>query len=177
MNKCQCGCGQEAPISKYTDKRHGAVKGQSLKFIVGHNLGKGPACTFWKGGRSKTKAGYVTVYMPDHPRAHKGHVFEHIIIAEKALGKQLPPKAVVHHHNPMQLVICQDQAYHLLLHRRKRAIAACGHANWRRCWVCKQYDDHANLYHHVKAQTCYHSSCIWEYMKQRAAIKQGAVNE
>lgn len=54
--------------------------------------------------------------------------YEHISIAEKALGKKLPSGAVVHHmnkqradnHTPYNLVICQDQSYHLLLHRRMR---------------------------------------------------------
>ncbi len=45
--------------------------------------------------------------------------------AEHALGHPLPPFAVVHHHsyegNRSQLVICQDLAYHALLHRRMRA--------------------------------------------------------
>lgn len=51
--------------------------------------------------------------------------YEHIILAEKALGKQLPYGAVVHHmsapddnHGPFKLVVCPDQAYHMLLHKR-----------------------------------------------------------
>jgi len=51
--------------------------------------------------------------------------YEHIHVAEQILGKPLPTGAVVHHFNeitfdnaPNNLVICPDQAYHLLLHRR-----------------------------------------------------------
>lgn len=52
--------------------------------------------------------------------------YEHIFVAEKALGKKLPEGAVVHHMNedkldnftPFNLIVCPDQAYHLLLHRR-----------------------------------------------------------
>ena len=57
-------------------------------------------------------------------------VYEHIHKAEKALGKPLPKGAVVHHMNcirhdnetPFNLVICPDQAYHLLLHRRMKEL-------------------------------------------------------
>lgn len=77
---------------------------------------------------SKQKNGeaYVMVRVGD---AYKG---EHIIIAEKALGKALPPKAVVHHmdrdgennntKSPWNLVVCPDQNYHMLLHARARAL-------------------------------------------------------
>ena len=67
-------------------------------------------------------------------------------MAEQALGHALPLGAVVHHvdgqqglDNPNALVICQDQAYHLLLHQRLRALRVCGHADWRKCSYCKNY--------------------------------------
>lgn len=58
----------------------------------------------------------------------------HTIRAERALGKPLPLKAVVHHadgtrDDNAQLVICQDQACHLLLHRRMRIVRAGGDPN------------------------------------------------
>lgn len=58
---------------------------------------------------------------------------EHVAIAERALGKSLPLKAVVHHFNEdradnrnRNLVICQDQAYHGLLHALERVRRAGG---------------------------------------------------
>lgn len=57
-------------------------------------------------------------------------IYEHVHLAEKALGKKLPKKAVVHHMNnkpadnftPLNLVVCPDQAYHMLLHYRARKL-------------------------------------------------------
>src|SRR5688572_15706005 len=93
--------------------------------------------------------GYAQLYRPGHPRATKnGYVFEHVIIAENALGRSLPAAAVVHHVDEDflnnandNLVICQDRGYHALLHQRMRAKVASGHADWRKCKYCKQYDD------------------------------------
>lgn len=67
---------------------------------------------------------------------HDGYVYiqkdgkkkmEHVAVAEKALGKPLPKGAVVHHVDlnkqnnvGSNLVVCPNQAYHLLLHKRMR---------------------------------------------------------
>jgi hypothetical protein len=79
------------------------------------------------------------------------NVAEHILLAEKTLGKILPKKALVHHWNGYgkgnkDLVICEDFAYHNLLHARERAYRETGHANYKKCYFCKEYDDPENLY-------------------------------
>ena len=82
----------------------------------------------WKGGRIKSAGGYVYLWKPSHPRATStGYVLEHRVIAERALGKFLPVDAIVHHVNgnghdnrPRNLVICENIAYHSLLHARAR---------------------------------------------------------
>lgn len=125
-----CGVGYQARVDsdgKYCSRRC------YFKSLVGRS---GEAHNTWKGGR-KLKNGRPVVYAPKHPRAHNqggrrgGYVFEHILVAEKALGKFLPAGAVVHHVNgdvldnrPQNLVICQDQPYHLLIHRRARQLVA-----------------------------------------------------
>lgn len=70
----------------------------------------------------------------------------HVWIAERVLGRALPPGAEVHHidenpfnNTPTNLVICPDAAYHKLLHKRMRALRACGNANWLHCKHCKTY--------------------------------------
>lgn len=77
----------------------------------------------FKGTPIIRKDGYVHVYQPHNPRANnRGYVLEHILIAEKALGKFLPLQARTHHYNGKEnkhaIVICQDTKYHFLLHRR-----------------------------------------------------------
>lgn len=55
--------------------------------------------------------------------------YEHIVLAEQALGKSLPKGAIVHHtsarddnHGYCKLVVCPSQDYHLLLHRRMKEL-------------------------------------------------------
>jgi len=111
-----------------------------------------------------------------HYRDHRGHVYNSTLIAEKALGKELPPNAVVHHADrdksndkSNNLVICENQAYHLFLHQRKRAYNACGNKNWRKCWICKKYDDPGNLY--VMQPKAYHRECHNIYQRKLRANK------
>jgi len=71
---------------------------------------------------------------------------DHIIVAEQALGRPLPRGVIVHHFNRQirdsrnaNLVICQDQAYHTLLHARQRVKDAGGNPNTDKiCHRCRQ---------------------------------------
>ena len=72
----------------------------------------------------------------------------HVLTAERALGHILPQGAQVHHvdgnglnNAPSNLVVCQDQKYHALLHRRMAAIRAGYPAHHVICRHCRQYDD------------------------------------
>lgn len=103
--------------------------------------------------------------MPEHPQAQKqGYVLEHILIAENVLGKPLPPKAVIHHvdgdrqnNSPNNLVICEDNNYHKLLHQRMNALKFGGDKNMRKCIHCKKYDYPKKLT--ICGNTVYHKTC------------------
>ena len=93
-------------------------------------------------------------------------ILESRYVAEKILGKKLPPDAVVHHvdndpsnNAPTNLVICPDPAYHRLLHERMKAMDACGDPNKRRCCFCKEWDDLENMYRNNASFTQYHRVC------------------
>jgi hypothetical protein len=87
-------------------------------------------------------AGYLAVMVGAKKR------LQHVVVAEKVLGKPLPPRAVVHHvdgdrlnNEPANLVVCPDPAYHQLLHVRQRAMDECGNPAFRRCIFCRFFGD------------------------------------
>lgn len=86
-------------------------------------------------------------------------VYQHTLLAEAALGRMLPAQVRIHHVNGDEadnakgnLVLCQDDAYHMVLHMRQRALDACGNANWRKCPYCLAYDDTTNMIVHAKGK-------------------------
>lgn len=103
---------------------------------------------------------------------------EHVVIAERALGRPLPEDAEVHHLDenkknnlPSNLVICPSREYHFLLHRRQKALDACGNADWLCCKLCKQYDD-PNALVVRKSKTnrldIYHQTCNRDIQRKKA---------
>ncbi len=98
------------------------------------NMTRGDKRPNWNGGSYITSHGYRMVSAPSHPRAKRGrYVQEHILVAEKALGRLLPPGVVVHHRDENKLnnagdnlVICENAGYHRLIHGRITVLKAGG---------------------------------------------------
>lgn len=103
------------------------------------------------------------------------HKREHIDVAERALGKPLPFGAIVHHvdenrsnNDPSNLVICPSRAYHALIHRRMRALAACGNPSWLKCSICGTYDAPENLAVNAKWSVARHRACMTRVARERS---------
>lgn len=115
-NPCACGCGEPVTFFRTAFRR----------FVRGHQ---------WRS--------YTGTSDYKHASTGNGLVDrEHRVRAERALGKPLPPSAVVHHvdgtRSPQsQLVICEDKAYHEFLHLRIRIARAGGNPNTEHvCGTC-----------------------------------------
>jgi len=122
-------------------------------------------------GRPYQEKWYKALTVNDHPNRRKnGTIDEHRYLAAKALGKPLPLKAVVHHHNGGYhggaLVICEDGNYHKLLHVRQRAYEATGDAAKRKCPLRKQWENICNMKKHSRGgESYYHPSCQLNYQR------------
>lgn len=117
---------------------------------------------------------YQYAHHPFHPKANNwGAVRIHILLAEEALGRLLPEGAQVHHvdedksnNKPGNLVICQDQTYHKLLHLRARAYKATGDPSQRCCVFCRCWST-INLMSVHAHERYYHKSCATDYQRKR----------
>ena len=85
--------------------------------MVGENHGS------WNGGKI-VKSGYPATYNPEHPRAMKiGYVYDHLLVAEKILGRTPRRNEPIHHidfdrknSNEDNLLICRSHREHGLAH-------------------------------------------------------------
>lgn len=62
-----------------------------------------PTCLDDASRKLDKNLGYVRVYVPMHPEANTwGYVYEHRVIAEQMLNRNLEPREVVHHKNGLR---------------------------------------------------------------------------
>lgn len=165
---CQCGCGKEAGLNKETKADNKYVRGHIL-YVLNRIGRKGVENPAWKGGRFVSNRNYVYCYSPNNPRAIFGcYVAEHLLIAERVLGKPLSSSNVMHHINGNKednrnsnLVICEDRGYHNTLHRRTLAHKAGFPCHWRKCYLCGEYDSPENLFIYCWSggSYAYHRKC------------------
>jgi hypothetical protein len=166
---CKCGCGEKTKISPETNNAKGWVKGEPRKYVNHHNVtAGGDHAPNWKGGKRKHQAGYVIVSTGINTKE-----FEHRINAKAQNGGELPDGAIVHHLNHRSdntsVLICSSHAEHRMIHVRENAFRECGHADWRKCHYCHQWDDPANLTKYASGH--YHKKCAANYVAKRRAEK------
>ncbi|WP_169119167.1 HNH endonuclease [Aromatoleum anaerobium] len=118
------------------------------------------------GAGTVISSGYRSIHVSGR------RALEHVAIAERALGKRLPRTARVHHvdgdrlnNAPTNLVICPNDAYHALLHRRQEAMDVAGNPNYRKCQFCKTWDSPENL--RLVSLGGYHTKCKNDYQSAR----------
>jgi len=163
--------------------RDGGGGGRGVKLCSVEGCEEIAICKGWCDGHYSRwkKSGNVNASVPLRQHREKGTgtihdgylrlsidgklVREHVMLAEKALGKALPPGAQVHHvdenkqnNSPGNLVLCPDDAYHKLLHLRQRAIDECGNAEFRKCQFCGRWSDpstmkyNSRMFHHAECR-------------------------
>lgn len=137
---CLCGCGERTELAtvtrRYKNGKLYTVENQPKDYIKGHapNVARGEKSPFFIKGPTRNSNGYMCVYRPNHPRANKGRVYEHIVVMEEYLGRGLlwygardPRSEVVHHKNGVRTdnrienleVMTQEE--HTRLHRLEEA--------------------------------------------------------
>ena len=145
----QCGQGffRRGKPSRYSPKRF-----CSSRCWYVHNIG--PNNPLYKGGIPfKNVHGYMEVYVRREDGTN-GKTLEHILVAERAIGKRLPENAVLHHVNGdrvdnkhSNLVICENQSYHKLLHLREKRLRLFGRTDVKQCRVCRCVKSLKQFYH------------------------------
>jgi len=117
---------KEGHVPWSTGKKHSEETKQKIS-VSRRGKSKGQENYNWKGGRINSSNGYVLVKMPNHPYCDKrGYVYEHRLMAGKALGRHLKSSESVHHINNKHgdnrnnnFVICTESYHQSIFHKNK----------------------------------------------------------
>jgi len=194
LGLCQCGCGQQTTVVDETG--NGYRKGEYRRFVVGHNATRKPPfreprlCAVCKTPFIATSrhpqqrlcsSNACLSTFKRNPVDHPSYVRvgksrrEHVVVAERALGRPLAAPAEVHHVNGHRrdnanrnLVICQDHEYHMLLHVRARVARAGGNPNTDRicprCTQCKPLTEFGGG--RIRAPYCKPCAREWDSLRR-----------
>ena len=128
--------------------------------------------------------GYVEIFFngKHHRKNCRGRVMEHILVVESAMGKELKWPNRVHHINGdrsdnrnCNLVVCEDERYHRLLHTRAKSLKESGNVHNRKCKFCKQYDKIESLVSFLESTgrfAYYHAKCMAGKARERYHAKK-----
>ena len=130
--KVCANCGKELShiqrISWFEQKKYTNRKRAFCSIKCYFALNRGPNHKDWKGGRFKTPSGYIHIYAGNNK-----HRDEHVLIAEKHLGRKLSKEMAVHHidgnksnNKKGNLLIC-TKSYNAWLHGKMSQLYAKEH--------------------------------------------------
>lgn len=137
-----------------------------------------------KRGQDQFVGGFVMTHAPNGAGCISGGYRrtsgrpEHVQIAERILGRALRPGEGVHHvdgdgvnNAHTNLVIFPNPKYHFLLHKRTRALEACGNPNYEKCTFCGGWDDPSKMDNRKSFWT--HRDCHNQYKRDLYKRKYG----
>lgn len=126
---CECGCGKETNICKYTDRAKRFFKGYPYPRRRGHSIAnakRGSEHFNYKGGFYYDKSGYKKVRDVGNPDADSdGFIFEHRLVVARHIGRRLSRDEIVHHinedktDNRIENLQILSRSEHLSLHKQK----------------------------------------------------------
>lgn len=145
---CKCGCGTEIGTWDRTHRNRyfkvPRIFGEPKQYAMGHAIHDMPP----------PKRPPNPEIVPNYRRW-----------VEKIIGRLLPKGSVVHHVDENRLnnrndnlVVCEDESYHRLLHRRMNALRVTGNPNSRFCPYCKRWDDPSDAMYLGDTQS-WHKGC------------------
>lgn len=97
------------------------TEGNAGRNRTGRKRQDGPKNPFWRGGRSIASNGYVLIRVgAEHHLADvRGYAYEHRVVAEMLIGRELLPKE--QDNRPENLEVCTNLPQHRTKHRNAKS--------------------------------------------------------